>query len=258
MKNKPFLRIIILFFIIYSCHTDKTKLYSSDYRIFKDTPAWKLAKYVRSNDTEGIREEIQNNPNIINYQEPMYGMSLLHLSIYNDDYQSFLQLLNLKANTEVYEEMHGETPLMIAIGLKEDKYFKYIEKLIEHGANVNNVGKNIEDIQEVTEKTALMHAAGQGNKKAVKYLLEHKADINFVGPKHDTALGYAMLGEHYDIAYFLLQNGADCKLILYNRYDEYGNEVPVYLKDLLSTDENFKNSKFYFPIKQKAKELHCR
>ena len=137
MKNKPYFRIIILFFIIYSCHTDKTKLYSSDYRIFKDTPAWKLAKYVRSNDTEGIREEIQNNPNIINYQEPMYGMSLLHLSIYNDDYQSFLQLLNLKADTEVYEEMHGETPLMIAIGLKEDKYFKYIEKLIEYGANVN-------------------------------------------------------------------------------------------------------------------------
>lgn len=261
-----YLRVLFMFFLftIVSCHkvinefpVDKTSILSTDYRIFQGTEAWLLAKYTKKGDIEGIKKEIENNPNLLDFQEPVYGMSVLHLSIYNDNYKSFLQLLDSKVNLQTYDYEHCTSPIIMVCGLDEKKYLKYLKKLIEYGAKINDVECDNDKIKEATNRTPLMEAIRYGNKKMVEYLIDNGVDINFVNIDKVTALGYSVLVDEFDITYLLLQKGADCNLILYYKYDKYQNKKPVYLKDILSNNKNMKNSKYYINIKSLATNLGC-
>lgn len=49
---------IIFLTLVYNSFTEPHEYLASDYRIFKDTPAWDLAKAVRDADTAEIRYQI--------------------------------------------------------------------------------------------------------------------------------------------------------------------------------------------------------
>jgi uncharacterized protein len=61
--------------------------------------------------------------------------------------------------------------------------------------------------------TALLHAARQGNTSAVKALIEGGADVNEVsGGDHTSPLLIATINGHFDLAMYLLEQGADPNL----------------------------------------------
>ena len=241
LNMRFFTTSIVLFFICNfttSCNSNGSNLLSTDYAIFEKTEASKLAEFVKQNNVEGIKKELVNNPELLSFQDPVYGMSLLHLSIYNLDYLSFITLLDSEVEIDIYEYSDGSTPLIMASSLDENYYLKYVSELIKHGANVNSVQSQSSNIQNFLGNTALMEAAKFNNLQVCKLLIKNNADVNALNFDGMSALGYSMLTNNFDIALFLLKNGADPNTKLFDKFDKFQNKQPVYLKDYLIQHPN--------------------
>lgn len=256
-------RIIILLFglllIMTACNkvdrdkkVDKNKLLGADYRLFQDTPAWELAKAVWDNDVEKIDEEVKKNPEILNYQESKYGNTLLHLSIFNDNYKGFKTLLKLGANPNVADSFHCSTPLIEA-SESFDNRIKYVEELIQYKTNINYIECNDGKDPQKMNRTALIAASGKGHLDIVKILIKNGANINY---KNGSALSSAVVGNHYDIVLYLLENGADCNQVLYKKGGG-DNLIDVTMKNLEKEDVDFKSSSEYSKIKELLKKKGC-
>lgn len=257
-------KIVILFsllFLVISCNkidkdkkVDKSKLLGADYRLFQDTPAWELAKAVWDDDVDKINEEVKKNPKIINYQEKKYGKTLLHLSSYNDNYKGFKELLKLGANPNIADSSHCTSPLIEVAESSKDKA-KYAEELIKYKADVNYVECDKGKEEQKTKRTALIAASGWGHLDIVKLLVNNGAKINYNdGSQSGSALGSAALSRNYDVVLYLLQQGADCKIILYKQYNSDNSETPIYMKDWI---ENNHSAKEYTEIKELLKKKGC-
>lgn len=262
MKKKNIILILLLLMVI-SCDkfnreqkADTDKLRGGNYKLFQDTPTWELAKAVWDNDIDKIEEEAKKNPQILNYQDPKYGNTLLHMSIYNDDYKGFEQLLKLGANPNIADSFHCSTPLIEACESFQDRT-KYVEELIKYKADVNYVECNKGKEKQKTNNTPLMRASFTGNLDVVKILVRNGANINYNdNTQGGVALGTAVLASNYNVVLYLLQHGADCNIILYNRYNPDETQTPVYLKDLLQ-EEDLKSSKEYPAILDILKKKGC-
>ncbi|WPQ66297.1 hypothetical protein SIO70_15660 [Chitinophaga sancti] len=64
-----------------ACWDASGTLLGSDYRLFKDTPASELARAVKREDTTAIRGIASGNKMFIDFQEPVYGKTLLMLAV---------------------------------------------------------------------------------------------------------------------------------------------------------------------------------
>lgn len=234
--------IIALFFVLISfvpsCSlfrerpVDKDKLKGGDYRLFQNTPAWELAKAIQDNDKKKIHEIVANNPSLINYQEPQYGGTLLHLSILNQQFNKCKILIDNGADVNIID-YSGKTALMKSCSYPNK--FKITRLLVENGANVNVI-----DTLDVpwSPRTALVYAARVGNVECVKFLVENGADINCL-THASSALGESICQENYDVALYLIQQGADISIpMLYDIDNE-----PIYILELLRTSSLDINSK---------------
>lgn len=254
--------LYILLFILVCCNkidrdkkVDKSKLLGDDYRLFQDTPAWELAKAVQDNDVDKVDEEVKKNPKIINYQESKYGNTLLHLSIFNDDYKGFKELLKLGANPNIADSFHCTTPLIEACE-SFDNRTKYVEELIKYKANINYIECNDGKAKQKTNKTALVAASRTGHLKIVKLLVENGADIDYRKGSNGSAISSAVLRNSYNIVLYLLEQGADCNQVLYEKGGA-DDLHPVYLKTLEKEDSDFKSSSEYSEIKELLKKKGC-
>jgi len=255
--------LYILLFVLVCCNkidkdkkVDKSKLLGDDYRLFQDTPAWILAKAVWEDDIDKIVEEVKKNPQVINYQESKYGNTLLHLSIFNDNYRGFKELLKLGANPNIADSFHCTTPLIEACESYENRA-KYVEELIKYKADINYIECNEGKAEQKTNKTALIAASRTGNLKVVKMLVKNGADILYKrGSSGESALSSAVLGSHYDMVLYLLEQGADCNQVLYEKGGA-DDLHPVYMKTLEKEDTKFKSSSEYSKIKEILKEKGC-
>jgi len=263
MGSKNIILILLLLMVI-SCDkfnreqkADTDKLRGGNYKLFQDTPAWELAKAVWDNDIDKITEEVKKNPQILNYQEPKYGNTLLHLSISNDDYKAFKELLRLGANPNIADSFHCSTPLIAACESFKDRA-KYVEELIKYRSDVNYVECSKGKEKQKTNRTPLICASFMGNINVVKILVENGAKIDYITNRKELgpALGVATAAANYNVVLYLLQHGADCNIILYNRYNPDETETPVYLKDLLQ-EEDLKSSKEYPAILDILKKKGC-
>lgn len=251
-----------LLLLVMSCNkidrdrkVDKNKLLGADYRLFQDTPAWELAKAVWDNDTDKIDEEVKKNPRIINYQESKYGNTLLHLSILNDDYKGFKELLKLGANPNIADSFHCTSPLIEACESFEDR-LKYVEGLIKYKANVNYVECNEGKEEQKTNNTPLIRASFVGNLAVVKVLIMNGANVNYSNNRQaGSALGTATLSRNYDIVLYLLQQGADCSKVLYKKGGAV-NPKDIYMKDWIE-DEADHSAKEYSEIKALLHKKGC-
>ncbi|RMZ57914.1 ankyrin repeat domain-containing protein [Chryseobacterium nematophagum] len=257
MKN-----IIILFslsFFVISCSkinrdkkVDKKKLLAADYRLFQDTPAWQLAKAVQDGDINKMTEEIKKNPKILNYQETLYGKTLLHLSSYNDNYKGFKELLILGANPNIADSLHCTTPL-IEVALSFEDKTKYAKELIKYKADVNYEECNSGKEQQKTNATPLIAASVRGHLEIVKLLIKNGAKVNFVNSHGGYALSASL--DNYDVSLYLLQQGADCSKILYKKGGE-DNLQDIYMKNWIE-DEADHSAKEYSKIKELLKKKGC-
>jgi len=243
MKTIRIIQILILCLLV-SCTyrtdrekpVDKKNLRGYDYRLFQRTPAWELAKAVQDEDKKKIEGIVSKDPELLNYQEPVYGSTLLMLTMWNQQMKPFKILLEHKADMSIHNTFDGSSALIEACSLNvyDDRF---AEMLIEKGANVNDVQTDIEN-KGIT-RTPLMLAAGQrGDLGLVKLLVSRGANINYRNKSGGAALDECVIRKNYDIALFLLQNGADYTQPIYPKDSVNYNPPadPIYLVDELRRD----------------------
>lgn len=206
---------IIFSTLVYNSFTEPHEYLASDYRIFKDTPAWDLAKAVRDADTAEISYQILVKKIPVNYQEQKYGESMLSLATYQNNIKSVEKLLELGADPNKYEDtinLIGENVVIKACSslYPSDKILKL---LLDYGGNPNSVTKGVNKNGSYIfpfHKTALEFASENGNTDKIKILLKYGADINFV-PNRDydsDPLQEALSTRKMNAALCLLENGA--------------------------------------------------
>lgn len=208
-----------------------------DYRLFKETPAWDLAKAVKNADEKKIKELISHQPALINYQEPKYGNTLLMLTVMNQQFKPFFILLDNHADVTIHNTFDGSSAIIEAV-----KYqwfdIKFVKTLVSFGANVNDVSNG--GYEKCGSFSALMSAVSSGKKEFVEYLVENGADVNYRDSDNGfTALTEAMMTDKYEIGYYLLLRGADYSRPLFYRPDY---SIPMELQD-----SNNKGEPIYLP-----------
>lgn len=237
------LTILSLFFIACGDMRDKSvspvRIPSGDYRRFQNTPAWELAKATEDGDTLCMRKLLQESPSLLNYQEPHGGMTLLMMTIKNQNEptsfwgqhlfkmtskdnsvqrKSFEFLLYHGADVNIASPVTGETALMIACS-SEYSHMHYIADLVAYGANINYVQPRNGNLYKEDNKTALMCAIISRRIDVVEFLVKHGADINYVNSYLETPLSLAVCRGMYDFALYLLQKGANYRRPLCRKSD---------------------------------------
>ena len=109
-----------------------------DIEIYKNTPAWELAKAVKKQDVKKIAQIAEETPKLLDYQDPTYGSTLLYWSVGMEKYKSTEALLKGGANPDIISVYEGGTPLyraanysLIDNDAKKDP--KYVKLLLEYG-----------------------------------------------------------------------------------------------------------------------------
>jgi ankyrin repeat protein len=106
-----------LLFNILSCDgVEKKDNKITDIRIYKDTPVWKLALAVKNQRWWSIKKIAKETPQLLNYQDPKYGLTLLLWAVGMEKYKSAETLLKCGANPNIASTYKGETPLFVATG----------------------------------------------------------------------------------------------------------------------------------------------
>ncbi|WP_314244737.1 ankyrin repeat domain-containing protein [Empedobacter tilapiae] len=215
--------IIMLFLTFIRCYdrdkkVDNKNLLGKDYRLFQDTPLWDLAKAVEDENVTLINQLITKKKRSIDYKEPKFGNTLLMLAIENNDYKSVKALLDLGANPNLADNYRGATPMHDAAKNKDPKYLKL---LIEYNGDPNIIeNKPITEEDQVRETPlilAISYNSGN-NLEKVKLLVKAGADINFFKEGifyTRLPLAASITHDQYEIAYYLLEQGAFYNGIMY-------------------------------------------
>jgi hypothetical protein len=219
---------------------DKSKLLGNDYRLFQGTPVWDLAQAVQYEKVEEIKRIVKEEKIDFDYQELKFGKTLLILTVNNQHYNSCKALLELGANPNIHDNYNGSSAIIEAAGIENynDDNTKFIKLLLAHGANPNDeeIGKRTEG--NTTRKTPLISACSDVNQftspiAKVKTLVEAGANINYKNEFNDLPLAQALIYKHYDVVLYLLKEGADYSLMLYDRIEFSNDGEKIYLVDIL-------------------------
>lgn len=160
--------------------------------IYQNTPVADLALAVKAQNTSKIKKISRSNPELLNYQDSKYGVTLLTWAVGMEKYRSAKALLEAGANPDL-ATTRGETPLFIAAGyswidreVKKDP--RYVKLLLSYGANpnLNYIQGDEYDNTTETGTSLLMKSIGSGIEKT-KALVEGGADINHSTPSGETA-----------------------------------------------------------------------
>ena len=183
---KKLLSALLVFAVVFSLsgcsfYTDE---YITNIGIYQDTPVWELAKAVNVNNTRKIKRILKNQPDLVDYQDPKFGATLLIWAVGTEHYNAAKTLLECGADPNIICTYTGGTALFIAssyswVDSLAKKDAKYVKLLLKYGAdpNIGFVGSDHNNIYEVGT-TPLMNSIGCGIEKT-KALVEGGADINF-------------------------------------------------------------------------------
>ena len=213
---------------------DKKRIAPGDYRQFQGTPAWPLAKAAWEEDMDRMRDILDRSPELMEVKDSLYGNTVLMMAITHQQYKPFMELLERGADVNYHNKLNGFSPILEASSYKDNKSI-FVEKLLEHGADIND--RRELSFAENGERgsTPLIYAATCGNMSIVEYLISRNAEINAADEyNHDTALGAAITTCHYDVAYYLSTHGADYEIPVFYACDKKGNmTVPAYIGKVL-------------------------
>jgi uncharacterized protein len=166
------------------------------------------------------------NPNQL-YRE---GETVLMTAARSGDYDSVKLLLERGAEVDAREHWHGQTALMWAAAQGNAQL---LPLLVSHGANVNAISSIEEWERQVTDEprekwlppggmTALQFAAREGCLACIEPLLAQGAAIDATTLKGISPLMFALINGHYDVAWVLIEAGADVNL------NDDTNRSPLY------------------------------
>lgn len=234
MKNTI---LLVLLFVMNSCYNqetlvDKSKLNGYDYRLYQSTPAWALAKAVKAEDIEKIKEEVLQKKVPIDLADPKYGSTLLRIAIYNKHYNSVKTLLELGANPNKHDSFTGATPVLAAAKSSDPKYLQLL--LVYKGdPNSREYFSDANSTQDEARETALNSCItsmdGYHDLEKVKMLVEAGADINYSKRGMiQSVFGQAILSGKMDVALYLIEKEVDyTKPIAYPMLEGVIEEVSV-------------------------------
>lgn len=237
--------ILILFFIPFfaSCQNrdkqvDITKLYNNDYRLFQQTKAWELAKAVDDQDLTLIEEILSIDTIDINIIEPIFGQTLLFLTISNNDFKSFKRLIELGIDINIHNTMDSSSAIHFVCKYHGiyDNYTEYLKILINNDADVNDKLR-IKDGYGQLGSTPLMIICTSPpeygpNLQIAKLLINNGADINYTDSVYNFPLSNSISGSNYDIALYLIKKGAKYKIPM-QKPDIY-TDSNIYIMEKLS------------------------
>lgn len=218
---------------------DKNKLLGNDYRLFQDTPAWDLAKAVEDENTELIKKIIKEGEVDVNYQEPRFGQPLIMLAVINEQYASCKVLLELGANPNLHDKNDGSNAMIEAAQIDNSNVdkMKFLGLLLKFKGDPNSVEVGPRRVGNTTRNSVLIAAVNAdeiySSLPIVKLLVKAGANINYENEFGQTALNEAILLEIYDVALFLLQNGADYNQVIIDRSQFSKDGKKVYLVEIL-------------------------
>lgn len=250
LKNKKTMKIHILVLLqvllITSCKPfPKEELTFRDIEIFKNTIAWDLAQAVEDNDAQEIQDILKHNPKIVNFQDSVFGSTVLMWAVGSRNYKSAKALLDNGANPDIISKI-GTTALFEAISFAWDDVrangdSKFVKLLLDYKAdpNICYCAPKKEGETNSTEcgTSPLIYSIYRGFEK-VKLLVNAGASINYTTPSKNTAACEALLLKDVESAYFLIvQNKAKVTEPFYfhslNDADTIVFSKPHYPVDLL-------------------------
>ncbi len=204
--------IAIVFFCstITLCQVEKRELRGHEFGLFKDTEAWNLAKAVQNQDTFEIEKQVKGHNIPVDFEEAIYGQSLLQLAVQNELLNSCRKLLNLGANPNHTDSFNGNSPMYNCAKISsmvDDTTL--LSLLISYGGNPNGLSSMVEGPGKGAGKSVLMAACSNNPPiiNRVKYLVEKGADVNYVNSAGSSILYTCLLKKNYDIILYLLQSG---------------------------------------------------
>ncbi|MDP8219098.1 MAG: hypothetical protein P9M03_10270 [Candidatus Theseobacter exili] len=250
MSKKIFfvlLNILVIAFTVILCsrqligkEIEKAGYKITNINIYKDTPVWELALAVKDQDTKVIEKIAKENPDLLNYQDPGYGATLLLWSVGMEKYKSAEALLKCGSDPDIASTSEGETPLFRASGFswidnEAKKDPKYVKLLLYYGANPNKnyIGSDGPGIKTVIEPgtSPLMNSIICGIEKT-KALVGSGADLNYKTKRGETAAKIALgMGSNSTLKglqyahYLIVEKKANITEPYYRRAS-YGNEDP--------------------------------
>jgi len=196
---------------------DRTHMNGYDFRLFKGTPAWGLAKAVQNEDTINIINIIAKNKALLESREPKFGLTLLSMAVRTLKFESAKTFVLLGADPNSTDKYDGSSPVTEAADidfLGKDTYGsdpRYLKLLLEHGGNPNIEGVGADR----STPMPLVVACKKGQLDYVKILVNAGANINALNKYGSSPLESACEGaELYrkpEVVVFLIEKGADYK-----------------------------------------------
>jgi ankyrin repeat protein len=224
-----------------------------DYELFENTPVYKLAQAVQSDDLSEIIKLVKENKMDVNYREPKFGNNLLMLAIVNQKTETVKTLLDLGADPNLRDTYNDDTALTVAIYYTDSCDLDKVKLLVDHGADVNTRKKySREATNETFNETALSLASSEINCiGVVKYLVEKGANINdTLYYKEYGAITSALIQDNLDVALYLIKHPTtQIPDIVYIRNRGREKERKLSITDMLEEDDYSSDS-----TKQKYKE----
>ena len=185
----------------------KAMMTSSEKKLHLTSEDWyALITAVSENSVEKVANVLSNEDANVNLVTPS-GFTALALACKNCSREIVNKLLQHKKTIIDLPLQSGATPLIITASTPIDrphlqkKYFKIIELLVEHGANI--------DTQDKEGSTALMKALLNGNIKVAKFLIKLGADTSLKDNHGFSALFYAAGKGYLPIVKKLVKHGAN-------------------------------------------------
>ena len=204
--------LVILFFT--SCtgmmnknpiHT--TGIYSGKYH--------ELMNYAADENLQQMENIVKENQLQLNYADSAEGVSLLNWCIFNNKPKSFEKLLELGADPN-WQDTGAKFAPAVTEAAQAIPTDKFLTAALQHNANPNCRSRKMPGSQ---NQAPLQAAVFSGELERVKLLVGKGADINYDA---DTSYNWlpltdAVILRYLDIAKYLLENGADYRLVRFKR-----------------------------------------
>ncbi len=216
----------IMCITLLSCNTN----YQGDYRdikIFYNTPVWELIKAIDKDDLSKVESFCKEHPDLINFQDSIFGITPLIRAVGTNKYNSTKILLENGANPNIPTKELG-TSIFIACWYNWNNYNEllsgdYLTLLLKYNANPNIELSYLEkkDIINITEPetTPLMFVASYAlGASKLQILLENGADINHINSNGQNAATKALLyGNLFEAHYLICTNKSQVPISFYTR-----------------------------------------